>query len=243
MVFGLFSKDRALKKAMERATSKNAQSPDRWAAMEKLRDDGGEEALFHLCKRFSFRSDKLIEDQNEKDWAVQALTSKGEAAIGPLQRYMKSAQSLGYPLKVLGAIATADQALEVIDSILEGEEPGYTRDPKKRIDVIEWLSELDEASNQAIVERVKPYLADFDENVRFKSVEAIAVKPHESAAKELVDALLEEEEESKRLMVRIAEVLADNEMDLCGRKNEVSALLDDVLKDFKLHRDKLVRKK
>ena len=36
MVFGLFSKERKLKRAISKATNRLAQSADRWAAMERL---------------------------------------------------------------------------------------------------------------------------------------------------------------------------------------------------------------
>src|SRR5688500_14302074 len=46
MVFGLFSKERSLQKTIEKATNKLAQQPDRWGALEKLRDDGSPDALY-----------------------------------------------------------------------------------------------------------------------------------------------------------------------------------------------------
>jgi HEAT repeat protein len=243
MVFGLFSKDRALKRAIDKATNQRAQSADRFAAMEKLREEGSEEALYALCRRFSFKYDKLIEDQQEKDWVVQVLVNKGEACLGPLRRFLKAGQRLGYPLSVLGQIARPDAILEIIDEVLADEEPGYTRDPQRRIDVIEWLAEWDGAPNAEIARRVIPYLEDFDETVRFKTIEALAVKPSPEAGPPLARALTREEEESMRLKHRIAEVLADNALDLGDRKAEVAALLDSELTDFKLHRDKIAHRK
>ena len=66
MVFGLFSKDRALQRAIKKAHNKIAQSADRWAALEKLREEGSEEALYALFRRFSFAATKLSEDEVEK---------------------------------------------------------------------------------------------------------------------------------------------------------------------------------
>ena len=100
MVFGLFSKEKALKRAMDKTVNKHAQSADRWAAMEKLRNDGSEEALFALCRRLSFNYDKTIEDEQEKQWVYETLTSKGPDAVAPLLRYMKQADSIAYPLRI-----------------------------------------------------------------------------------------------------------------------------------------------
>lgn len=243
MVFGLFSKERSLKRTIDKATNRLAQSQDRWAAMEKLRENGGDEALFALCKRFSFSSDKLIEDQQEKGWVIDSLTAIGEDALEPLRRFMGSSNQLAYPLSLLERIASPEKALEIVDEILAQEEPGYTRDPQRRMDVIEWLSEWTGADDETIAKRIIPYVADFDENVRFKSVEGLSLKPCDAAAAPLVDGLLNPEEESLRLKLRIAEVLAEHSMSLGERKKEVSTLLEEELKEFRLHRDKLQKKR
>jgi hypothetical protein len=242
MVFGLFSKDRALKRAVEIATSVHRQSPDRYAAMEKLKSEGSDESLYGLCKRFGMNADKTIDDQQEKAWVCDVLADMGDKALPALRRYMKDAPNLGFPLIVLGRISSPATALEVIDEFLAREEPGYTRDPKRKTDVIEWLGEWDGASNDEIAQRVAPYLADFDEGVRIRATETLAERPSAVAADRLVAALIRPEEESKRLKLRIAEVLAKNGYDLGDHVSDVSAMLETDLTDYKLHHDKLVAK-
>ena len=236
MVFGLFSKEKALKKTIERATNTVSQSADRWSAMEKLRDEGSDEALFALCKRFSFTYDKSIEDQQEKDWTVASLVSLGEAALGPLRRYMKSAKNLGYPLQILGQLATEARVLEIIDELLEDEEPGYVRDPKRRIDIIEWLGAWS-AKAAEVVPRVLPYVEDFDENVRFKSIETISLKPDSLAAETLCRAMVRAEEESQRFQVRCAEILSEHKWSVRSHKSEIEKLLPSIFSKFRLKGD------
>ena len=244
-MFGLFSKDRGLGRARDKVLNKHAQSVDRFGAMEKLGKDGSQESILALCKRFSFKYDKTIEDQQEKQWVVDTLGGKDASVVLPaLRAYMKTATSLHYPLMILARVATHDAALEVIDEILGAEPPGYTRDPERRTDVIAWLGEWDPGTNLEVTARSIPYLADFDENVRYKAVDTIALKPHESAAEPLVRALVRPEEESRRLRVRIAEVLAENGWDLGELKTEVAPLLEpgQQLEAFKMHRDRLERR-
>jgi HEAT repeat protein len=243
-VFGLFSKDRALKRAMDKVANKLAQSVDRFAAMEKLGKEGSEESLYALCRRFSFKYDKTIEDQTEKQWVVETLVSRGPAALPAVRRYMKEAKTLHYPLIVVGRVADLTAGLEIVDELLASEPPGYTRDPERRTDVIAWLGEWDEVAPEAVCKRVIPYLADFDENVRYKAVDCIALKPHQSAAEPVVTALVRPDEESRRLRVRMAEVLAENSWDLGPHKSDVAALLEpgQALSGFKMHRDRLQRR-
>src|SRR5215475_7239719 len=99
MVFGLFSKEKSLQRTIDKATNKLAQQVDRWGALEKLKEDGGEEALYGLCKRFAITSLKGVEDEQEKHWVVDTLVGMGSAALAPLVRYMKTAEQLAFPLK------------------------------------------------------------------------------------------------------------------------------------------------
>lgn len=238
MVFGLFSKEKSLQKTIARASNPVSQSADRWAAMEKLREIGNDEALFALCKRFSFSYDKTIEDQQEKDWTVSSMISLGEPALGPLRRYMRSAKNLGYPLKILTQIVPQKKVLEVIDELLEDEEPGYVRDPKKRIDIIDWLGG-NKYTSEEVVHRILPYVEDFDENVRFKSIESISLKPDSSAAETISRAMANDKEESQRFQIRCAEILAENKWVVTPHKNGVKALLGTVLSKFTLEGDLL----
>ncbi|HTM23306.1 MAG TPA: HEAT repeat domain-containing protein [Kofleriaceae bacterium] len=241
-MFGLFSKERGIARARKKALNKLAQSPERWAAMEKLRDDGSDESLLVLCRRFGITSSKMVEDQQEKEWVVEALTGKGEAVLPALRSYLAEAESLAYPLRVLESVAKGADVLEIVDAILVKEPPEYTRDPGRKLDVINFLGEHPGISNQEAITRVLPYLGDYDENVRYAAVTAIGLRPTPDAAAPLVNALLRPGEESRRLKLRIGEVLAEADLDLAGRKDEVAALFDDILVDYRLHRDHLVRK-
>ena len=249
MVLGLFSKKRSLERTINKATNKLAQSPDRWAAMEKLRDDGSDEALYGLLQRFSFTSLKLIEDQDEKEWVVQTLIAKGEVCLPALRRYMKNSVAIANPLRILQDVVDRDRAMEAVDELLASEEPGYTRDPTKRIQIISWLSEWTDTpggqkgvTNDEVVARVAPYLADFDGNVRFAAAEAISLRPAPAAAEPLVAALLAPNEESKRLKVRILEILADHQLDLGGHKKQIEPMLEELAPELRVQKDKLVRR-
>lgn len=224
MVFGLFSKEKALQKTIQRATNKLAQQADRWAALEKLREDGSDDALFGLCKRFGVTSGNQVEDQQEKTWCVDALVAKGAPALPPLRRYMKNAAQLSYALQVLERIATKEQALEVVDGILAAEEPGYTRDPERRLDLIRWMSEW-KAGQPETYARILPYVADFDQNVRVAAVDGIAEADIAMTGDKLLGAFLRPEEESGRFRRRVAEVLAAKKFPLGDKAAAVSAHL------------------
>ena len=243
MVFGLFSKDKALQRTIDKATNKLAQQPDRWGALEKLRDDGSDGALFGLCKRFAITSMKGVEDEQEKSWVVDTLVDKGEVALTPLVRYMKTAEQLAFPLRVLERITDKARVLEVVDAIFASETPGYVRLPERRIDLIQWFASWKLATDDDVVGRLTPYLTDFDENSRFAAIDGMNNRDPDKIAGPLVDALLRPEEESGRIKRTIIEVLEKTKASLGDRADKVVAMLTGPLgEDFEVV-DGTVRKR
>jgi HEAT repeat protein len=231
MVFGLFSKEKALQKTIEKATNKLAQQPDRWSALEKLKEDGSEDALVGLCRRFSVTSMKGVEDEQEKHWVVDSLVEKGPAALAPVVRYMKTAEQLAFPLRVLERVADRDKVLEVADELFASEPPGYVRMPERRIDLLRWFSEWKPATDDEVVTRFTPYVTDFDENVRFAAIDGMGHRDPAKIAPPLIKALLRPEEESGRIKRTVCEVLEKAKSPLGDQAAAVTAALTGPLGD------------
>lgn len=235
MVFGLFSKEKALQKTIEKATNKLAQQPDRWGALEKLKDDGTEDALLGMCKRFAITSMKGVEDEAEKLWVVDTLVEKGTACLAPVVRYMKNAEQLAFPLRVLERVASREKVIEVADQLFASEVPGYVRMPERRIDLLRWFSEWKPATDDEVVSRFTPYVTDFDENVRFVAIDGMATRDPAKIAPPLLAALLRPEEESGRIKRTIVEVLEKCHAPLGSQAAAVAAVLTGPLgEDFKV---------
>lgn len=241
MVFGLFSKEKALEKTIAKATNKLSQQVDRWGALERLKEDGSAEALLGLCKRFGITSTKGVDDEQEKNWVVDTLVGFGPAALPPLIRYMDKAEQLAFPLKVLERIAPREKILEVVDALFASEPPGYVRIPERRIDLIRWFSEWKPATDDEVVNRLSPYVGDFDENSRFTAIDGMAGRDPAKIAPPLVAALIRPEEESGRIKRTIVEVLEKSKAPLGDQADGVAAVLIGPLADFKV--DKGVVKK
>jgi hypothetical protein len=230
-VFGLFSKDKALQRTIEKATNKLAQQPDRWGALEKLKEDGSEGALLGLCRRFAITSMKGVEDEAEKLWVVDTLVAKADTALPPLIKYMKSAEQLAFPLRVLERIASRDKVLEVADELFASEPPGYVRMPERRIDLLRWFSEWKPATDDEVIARFTPYVTDFDENSRFVAIDGMAPRDRTKIAPPLIAALLRPEEESGRIKRTIIEVLERSQAPLGDQAAAVASVLAGPLGD------------
>src|ERR1044071_4284393 len=223
-----FSKDgrdqRAREKNAARAVNKYMQSPDRMKALQALRDDGSDDALYALMKRFGMMYDKTIEDEQEKEWVFELLVEKGAAVLPALKRYIVSADSISWPLRLLDKVIDGREGrIDVIAEALARHEPGYERDPTKKIQLLTHLSGL---KHERVPALVVPYLEDMDEGVRYAAVEALLKQGDEAAARlPLLDLLAKEE--SLRLRLRLADGFADLGWSVADRRAEIEKALPD----------------
>jgi HEAT repeat protein len=242
-ILDLFSKqgraDRARASNIKSAVNKYAQSPDRFKALQALRDDGSEEALYGLLRRFGMMYDKTIEDEQEKDWVFDVLVEKGPAILPALKKYLLAADSISWPLRVLDKVADREKELALLREILERHEPGYERDPTKKIQLLNHLAGL---KDKRVPPLVAPYLADMDEGVRYAAVEALVRQgDREAALAPLLDLFVSPEEESLRIRLQIAEGFHDQKWAIPPER--LATVLKRLPETFKLTKDGFVEKK
>jgi HEAT repeat protein len=241
-VFSLLTKEgggeRALRRNIRRAGNKYAQSPDRMKALQALRDDGSSDALYGLLRRFGVMYDKTIEDEQEKEWVFEILVEKGASILPSLKRYLFSADSISWPLRLLDKVANREQELEILKEVLERHEPGYERDPTKKIQL---LNQLAAFKDPRVPPLLLPYLGDMDEGVRYTAVEALVRHGDEAATREpLLELLVSDKEESLRIRIRIAEGFADLGWLVKGHRDAAEKRLPE---QFQLDREGHVKKK
>jgi len=241
-LFDLFKKSgrqqRALEKNVSRAINKYAQSPDRMKALQSLGEDGSAEAIYGMLRRFGMMYDKSIDDEHEKEWVFDVLVEKGPAIIPSLEKYLLSAESISWPLRLLDRVAPKEQELEVLKKVLDRHEPGYERDPTKKIQLLNHLAGL---KDSRVPPLVAPYLGDMDEGVRYAAVEALVRHRDEEAARErLLEQFVSEGEESLRIRIQIAEGFAELGWLVKGHRGEFEKKLPE---QFQLDREGHVKKR
>jgi HEAT repeat protein len=187
-------------KFSERAADKRAQNYDRAEALTMLADVGTAESAAALLKRFTFKIDPSITDQEEKDAAAQGVLNAGRDAIEPIRKFSEKADSLSWPMKILKELVEEDEFVEEILSWLDRWDTEYSKfiDPK-----IQLLVALEEHTHPKIREAAEKFLDDVNETARFHAAAALFHQGDEAAAGALVTIL--PEEESFRVKNKIAE--------------------------------------
>jgi hypothetical protein len=242
-ILDLFSKqgrtERARASNIKGAVNKYAQSADRFKSLQALRDDGSEEALYGLLRRFGMMYDKTIEDEQEKDWVFEVLVEKGITILPSLKRYLAAADSISWPLRLLDKVADREVELATIEEVLARHEPGYERDPTKKIQLLNHLAGL---KDKRVPPLVAPYLADMDGGVRYAAVETLVRQADEAAAAAaLLDQLTKADEDSLRIRLQIAEGFAELGWKVPADKRD--AVLKFLPEQFKLAKDGRIEKK
>ena len=96
------------------------------------------------------------------------------------------------------------------------------------------MSEWKAATSTEVVPRLAPYLADFDENVRFAAIDGIALHEPTLIAEPIVTSLLRPDEESVRIKRALIDVVVAKQLPLGEHKAKVGELLTGVLAGFKI---------
>jgi hypothetical protein len=194
----------AVQRLAVKAADKRGLAPDRWEALQALSKIDSEEAIEALLLRFTFYVDPTITDQEEKDSVFTTVVSKGALAVAPLKRFVRKAESLSWPLKMLDRLLPAEEVLELLLELLTTMDTEYERDPQRKLQV---LVELEARRGAQVVQAVKPFLKDVHETARFHAVGAmLAQEGVEGVREALTEACASED--SMRIKARILDGFA-----------------------------------
>ncbi len=194
----------ALKRHAARVADKRAQAPDRWESILALTKIRSEDSARALLKRFTFRIDPSITDQEEKDAAFEGIVGMGDQSLTPVREFLKSSETVSWPLKMLERLLPKEEVVSELLGLLAGMDTDYERDPERKISVIAYL---EDRKDPRVIEAVSRFVADANETVRFHVVGAIFAQEHPGAATQILTDLFLREE-SVRVRARILEGFA-----------------------------------
>jgi len=199
--FGGNKVDRCVKKL----TNAYVQTHERLRMLEMLSEIGTNDALYGILKRFTFRTEASIVDEDEKEIAFKHLVYAGPAAIGPIERFVGENDAVFWPIKALREIAGLDAAVDLILTALDRAEARSARVNEQKIQLV---SNLRDFEHPRVLARLQVLVTDESEDVRIMAMdglltygEDIALQP---AARLLLDA-----EESPRVKMVLLEQLID----------------------------------
>ena len=186
-LFGGSKIDRMVKKL----TNAWVQTQERQRIMHALADIGTEEALFGLLRRFSFRIEQSIIDEDEKQQALNLTVAAGEAAIPAIEKYVGQFDAVYYPLKALKEIAGIETAVALIIRVLDQAETFEGRVNEQRNQLV---SNLRDFKHPLIQERLLTLCRDEDEEIRLKAIDALSTYGEDVALAAMAERILDQNE-------------------------------------------------
>lgn len=198
-----------------------AQHEARMEAADKLREIGTPEAIYGLTRRFSSTAENLGTDQDEKKRIQDILIGFGDAAVEPLERYIRNHDKITFAIDALKALVPRDKLVPFLFEVLAEGDAVRIRG-EKATQILQALEGLDDPD---IVDQVIPCLASSDDTVRIAAVECLEAYADERAREPLLETLVSPDEDSMRVKMKIGETLEKLGWDVKGYRKKVESAL------------------
>jgi HEAT repeat protein len=194
-----------LQKHAERVLDKRAMSPDRFASIEYLCNAGTDEAWRALLPRFNFSVDPSITDREEKQFIIEHIAEAGEAAVEPVKEFLRKAQAVNWPIKMLRSLVPQEAFVTELIDVLSGEETAYQKNAERKNQAI---IALEDCPDPRVPEAVAPFLDDVSEDTRFHALRTLLAQGDPKSAEGLYALLVRDD--SLRIRTNIAEGVAEH---------------------------------
>ena len=212
--------DRNLGRVLRRTRAKDERMDE---SIHFLADLGTDEALTGLLRRYDVTIKSESMDRFEKELIYNLMVAKGSRVKDPVCRFLRASDNVTWPIQVLRSITTQEEVVGECLEVLAEELSKDSFKPDKKVRLLELLEDhLDERVAPVVAEGLK----DFDETVRFGSVETLFAQADDAAREPLLRCLTDPEEESRRIKKRIVAGFVEKGWNIRGFRKAVEALLE-----------------
>jgi HEAT repeat protein len=234
-MFDFLKSKTPIQKLTKRLTETGGEDGPRIEAAQKLVEMDSPDATFALAKRFTMSSKVITQDIEEKRMVVDMLARKGERAVEPLVRFLKSHHQVEWPVQALERILPTEQLIPRLVEVLESVAANPFTSPEHRSSLIKAMRGH---VTGEILEVLRKALADDDDDVRLAAIQAIA-ETGESSREILLEAFAAAEDRP-RIRIAIAEVFAERDWPVKGYRPTIEAGLPE---GFHVNAKGLIRRK
>ena len=189
---------------VKKLTNAYVQTHDRIRMLELLADLGSNEALYGILKRFTFRTEASIVDEDEKELAFKLLVHAGPSAILPIERFVAEHDAVYWPIKALREVAGIDAAVDLLLSALDRAEAKSARVNEQKIQLV---SNLRDFNHARVLERLQRLVTDDSEDVRIMAMDGLLTYGEDVALQPAARLLLDGDESPRVKMVLLEQLI------------------------------------
>ncbi len=209
-LFGIGGGGGKLARHEKKLTNAYIQTAERKRIMAVLADMQSEDALSVLLKRFTYRTEGSIVDEEEKELAYHYLMEAGPRAIGPIERFVAENDGVYWPLKALRSLAGDEHAVELLLGALDRASLLDNRVNEQKAQLV---SNLRDFPHPKVRDRLVELTKDEDDDVRIMALDGLMTYGKDDALGIIVERILDPEE-SLRTKSVLYEQLVDLEWPL-----------------------------
>lgn len=224
-----------IQRLTKRVTESAGEDAPRIEAAEKLNDMDTPEATFALVKRFTVSSKVMTQDVEEKRMVVNMLAAKGERAVEPILKFLRTYHQVEWPVEALARILPREQLIPKLVEVLQNVAQNPFTSPEHRASLIKAME--GHVTPEVAAALVKS-LDDDDDDVRIAAVHAVA-EVGEDSREQLLDAYAKADDRP-RIRIAIAELFSEKEWPVKGFRPTVESTLPE---GFQLTAKGVIRRK
>lgn len=211
----------AVVRLMKKVENKYGQSQDRQAAIRQLAEMGTSEAVQAMLKRFTFRIEQTIGDEEEKRQVFDEIVRLGPVSVAPILDFLETENAPYWPTKalreILGEEATVGRLLEIIDRV----EAIFDRDIQRKVELV---SNLREYNDPRVHDLLMSYLSQENEELRVHAIEGLAEMGHDEMGDILVERLLDVSE-TQRVKTAVLNLLIEKKWKVKRHKESIRKVI------------------
>ncbi len=194
----------------------------RQKAIEALAALRAPEAIAILLLRFTFAVEPQTTDADEKALVYDTIVAQGSLASGPVTEFLhRSDSASSWAARILAEVLPAEQFVETCVAELRHLGAGHTRDPEKKIVLLQFLTERGDPQAGSAA---RPLLQDPSDDVKIAAVRAIARVKYGDALEDIL-LLLTASETAMRVQSACVQALVEGGFPVSGFREKVEARL------------------
>ncbi len=226
-LFDFFSKDTDQLKAVERwgkrLMNKHHQTAERLAAIDGLAKIGTPAAIVVLLKRFQYRTEQSIVDEDEKQTTYDRIVGLGTKAVPGIVAYINKEPGAYWPVKAMRALVGDEVSAQHVVEAIEAIPHTFGQNRERRHQLVDNLRAF--ANNDRVFALVKGLLEDEDEEIIVRAVDALSAREAEGDIPALLVELFLRESTTVRVRMMVLELMAERGWSAGEAKDKMKPLL------------------
>lgn len=210
------------KKLRAKVTQKYGDPTSRQKAISQLGEMKIPEAVSSLMARFTITVDPGTTDADEKDHVFELIKGFGKDAVDPVADSLRrSDQASSWAVRILSELLTAEEVTGVCVELLHKLGVEYTRNPEKKIVLIEHLTGKDDPR---IAPSFLPFLEDMSDDVKIAALKGLGRLAYEPAREPMLK-LLTAPDTARRVQTAALAAVGESNFGVQGYREKIEALL------------------